>query len=50
MACAKKTKIDVKIRLFTRHVFIFFAQAKKISFYYETVSDGIKCKIWRYTS
>jgi hypothetical protein len=29
MACAKKTKIDVKIRLFTRHVFIFFAQAKK---------------------
>jgi hypothetical protein len=30
VAYAKKTKIDANIRLFTRHLSVFFAQATKI--------------------
>jgi hypothetical protein len=30
VACAKKIKYDAKIRLFTRRLFVFFAQATKV--------------------
>jgi hypothetical protein len=39
----KKIKVDAKIMLFTRYVFVFFAQATQILFYYKTVSDDIEC-------
>jgi hypothetical protein len=44
VASEKMTNFHAKIRLFATHLFVFFAQtAKKISFYYGTVSQNIEC-------
>jgi hypothetical protein len=45
VVCAKKIKKnDAKIRLFTRHCLSFLHGPQKLSFYYGTISDGVKCE------